>query len=113
MGDVALGNLPATLPLYIPEIEIGGIRLMDQPGLQLESLLKASSVILESIDDSLGLGATASSNGSSSGAQPQGLLLDALLGQSDLVYQKADGTREARVKQTISQIHQFLDSARK
>lgn len=94
----------AKLLQHIPDVHLGHVRLIDQPHFQIESLLNACSIFLESIGASLGLGAMAASNSLLDGVEQQRLLLGTLLCQSDLAVEKADGTRESRVKHTIDQI---------
>ena len=112
--DAARQGVGVALLDFIPEIHIGNFHIGSQPGIQVKCLLHLSLAVLENIENILGIIPTTSdtdalSDGLLGSTQSQGLL-EALFDQEDLVYEKGDGTKAVRVKQTIDQICRILDS---
>ncbi|KAI9677247.1 MAG: hypothetical protein M1822_008196 [Bathelium mastoideum] len=114
LRDAARQGGSVALLDFMPEIHIGNFHIGSQPGIQVKCLLHLSLTVLENIENILGIipstsDTDASSDGLLGSTQSQGLL-EALFDQEDLVYEKGDGTKAVRVKQTIDQICRILDS---
>jgi hypothetical protein len=102
-------QLDLKIPNLVPEVSLGGFRLDGHGDLQIQCLLLMSFIILEKIENMLGVNTPGSSSGLLNSSRLSGLL-EALYRQKEFDYIKDDGTRAAHVKKTMKSIQRILDS---